>query len=155
MLSAKALLPVGLGEDTVPGSVHPHRWFQTHLAIASSYSLLDKLHVQCERSLRVPSRGVGASNTSSSPICKNNSPFFSPVSPFYQRFSPFVWLFYCSAFPSLISPAVSLRVKVGEIRLSPGFVEGKNNRTTALMPQGYGYANRRHLRLRIPLEAAS
>jgi len=46
-------------------------------------------------------------------------------------------------------------VKVGETRLSHGFVEGKNNRTTALMPQGYGYANRRHLRLRIPLEAAS
>jgi hypothetical protein len=51
--------------------------------------------------------------------------------------------------------SASFRVKVGETRLSHGFVEGKNNRTTALMPQGYGYANRRHLRLRIPLEAAS
>jgi hypothetical protein len=28
-------------------------------------------------------------------------------------------------------------------------VEGKNNRTKALMRQGYGYRNRRHLRLRI------
>jgi transposase len=40
-------------------------------------------------------------------------------------------------------------------RLSNGFVEGKNNRTKALMRQGYGYANRRHLRLRILLEVAS
>ncbi|MFL5665768.1 MAG: transposase [Ktedonobacteraceae bacterium] len=39
-------------------------------------------------------------------------------------------------------------------RLSNGFVEGKNNRTKALMPQGYGYRNRRHLRLRILLEVA-
>src|SRR6266446_1097287 len=39
-------------------------------------------------------------------------------------------------------------------RLSNGFVEGKNNRTKALMRQGYGYANRRHLRLRILLEVA-
>lgn len=36
-------------------------------------------------------------------------------------------------------------------RLSNGFVEGKNNRTKALMRQGYGYRNRRHLRLRILL----
>jgi Transposase len=57
--------------------------------------------------------------------------------------------------PSYILGSPSFRVKVGETRLSHGFVEGKNNRTTALMPQGYGYANRRHLRLRIPLEAAS
>lgn len=34
-------------------------------------------------------------------------------------------------------------------RLSNGFVEGKNNRTKALMRQGYGYRNRQHLRLRI------
>jgi transposase len=34
-------------------------------------------------------------------------------------------------------------------RLSNGFVEGKNNRTKALMRQGYGYRNRHHLRLRI------
>jgi transposase len=34
-------------------------------------------------------------------------------------------------------------------RISNGFVEGKNNRTKALMPQGYGYRNRHHLRLRI------
>ena len=34
-------------------------------------------------------------------------------------------------------------------RLSNGFVEGKNNRTKTLMRQGYGYRNRRHLRLRI------
>ena len=40
------------------------------------------------------------------------------------------------------------------IRLSNGFVEGKNNRTKALMRQGYGYRNRRHLRLRILLEVA-
>ncbi len=39
-------------------------------------------------------------------------------------------------------------------RLSNGFVEGKNNRTKALMCQGYGYRNRRHLRLRILLEVA-
>jgi transposase len=36
-------------------------------------------------------------------------------------------------------------------RISNGFVEGKNNRTKALMRQGYGYRNRRHLRLRILL----
>lgn len=40
-------------------------------------------------------------------------------------------------------------------RLSNGFVEGKNNRTKALMRQGYGYRNRRTLRLRIRLEVAS
>jgi transposase len=34
-------------------------------------------------------------------------------------------------------------------RLSNGFVEGKNNRTKAIMRQGYGYRNRHHLRLRI------
>ena len=39
-------------------------------------------------------------------------------------------------------------------RLSNGFVEGKNNRTKALMRQGFGYRNRRHLRLRILLEVA-
>jgi transposase len=39
-------------------------------------------------------------------------------------------------------------------RLSNGFVEGKNNRTKALMRQGYGYRNRHHLRLRILLEVA-
>jgi len=37
------------------------------------------------------------------------------------------------------------------IRISHGFVEGKNNRTKALMRQGYGYRNRQHLRLRILL----
>jgi transposase len=36
-------------------------------------------------------------------------------------------------------------------RLSNGFVEGKNNRTKALMRQAYGYRNRQHLRLRILL----
>ena len=36
--------------------------------------------------------------------------------------------------------------------ISNGFVEGKNNRTKALMRQGYGYRNRQHLRLRILLE---
>lgn len=40
-------------------------------------------------------------------------------------------------------------------RLSNGFVEGKNNRTKTLMRQGYGYRNRRHLRLRILLEVAA
>ncbi len=39
-------------------------------------------------------------------------------------------------------------------RLSNGFVEGKNNRTKAIMRQGYGYQNRRNLRLRILLEVA-
>jgi transposase len=39
-------------------------------------------------------------------------------------------------------------------RLSNGFVEGKNHRTKVLMRQGYGYPNRRHLRLRILLEVA-
>lgn len=34
-------------------------------------------------------------------------------------------------------------------RISNGFVEGKNNRTKALMRQAYGYRNRQHLRLRI------
>jgi transposase len=37
------------------------------------------------------------------------------------------------------------------MRLSNGFVEGKNNRTKAIMRQGYGYRNRSHLRLRILL----
>ena len=35
------------------------------------------------------------------------------------------------------------------MRISNGFVEGKNNRTKAIMRQGYGYRNRHHLRLRI------
>jgi transposase len=39
-------------------------------------------------------------------------------------------------------------------RLSNGFVEGKNNRTKALMRQAYGYRNLQHLRLRILLEVA-
>lgn len=39
-------------------------------------------------------------------------------------------------------------------RLTNGFVEGKNNRTKTIMRQGYGYRNRRHLRLRILLEVA-
>ena len=37
-------------------------------------------------------------------------------------------------------------------RLSNGFVEGKHNRTKAIMRQAYGYRNRRHLRMRILLE---
>ncbi len=41
------------------------------------------------------------------------------------------------------------------MRISNGFVEGKNNRTKALMRQGYGYRNRHHLRLRILLESGS
>jgi len=40
-------------------------------------------------------------------------------------------------------------------RLSNGFVEGKNNRTKAIMRQAYGYRNRRHLRLRILLEGVA
>lgn len=36
-------------------------------------------------------------------------------------------------------------------RISNGFVEGKNNRTKAIMRRGYGYRNRHHLRLRILL----
>ena len=39
-------------------------------------------------------------------------------------------------------------------RLRNGFVEGKNNRTKAMMRQGYGYRNRHNLRLRILLEVA-
>jgi transposase len=39
-------------------------------------------------------------------------------------------------------------------RLSNGFVEGKNNRTKAIMRQGYGSRTRRNLRLRILLEVA-
>ena len=39
-------------------------------------------------------------------------------------------------------------------RLSNGFVEGKNNRTKAVMRQGYGYRNRRTLRLRILMAVA-
>lgn len=38
-----------------------------------------------------------------------------------------------------------------QFRISNGFVEGKNNRTKAIMRQGYGYRNRQHLRLRILL----
>jgi transposase len=38
--------------------------------------------------------------------------------------------------------------------VSHGFVEGKNNRTKALMRQGYGYRNRDHLRLPILLKVA-
>lgn len=37
------------------------------------------------------------------------------------------------------------------MRISNGFVEGKNNRTKAIMRQAYGYRNRHHLRLRILL----
>jgi transposase len=37
------------------------------------------------------------------------------------------------------------------IRISNGFVEGKNNRTKAMMRQAYGYRNRLHLRLHILL----
>ena len=40
-------------------------------------------------------------------------------------------------------------------RLSNGFVEGKNNRTKALMRQAYGFRNLQHLRLRVLLEVAS
>src|SRR5579885_1332675 len=40
-------------------------------------------------------------------------------------------------------------------RISNGFVEGKNNRTKALMRQAYGFRNLQHLRLRVLLEVAS
>ena len=40
------------------------------------------------------------------------------------------------------------------LRLTNGFVEGKNNRTKALMRQGYGYRNRHHLRWRILTQIA-
>jgi len=36
-----------------------------------------------------------------------------------------------------------------ENRITNGFVEGKNNRTKAIMRQAYGYRNRLNLRLRI------
>src|SRR6266567_6538504 len=39
------------------------------------------------------------------------------------------------------------------ILVSNGFVEGKNNRTKAMMRQAYGYRNRYHLRMRILLGA--
>jgi transposase len=39
-------------------------------------------------------------------------------------------------------------------RISNGFVEGKNNRTKALMRQAYGFRNFQHLRLRVLLEVA-
>lgn len=39
-------------------------------------------------------------------------------------------------------------------RISNGFVEGRNNRTKALMRQAYGYRNYEHLRLRILLGVA-
>jgi len=39
-------------------------------------------------------------------------------------------------------------------RLTNGFVEGKNNRTKALMRAAYGYRNHQHLRWRILLEVA-
>jgi len=41
------------------------------------------------------------------------------------------------------------------MRLSNGFVEGKNNRTKAIMRQGYGYRNRHNLRLRILMEGVA
>ncbi len=40
------------------------------------------------------------------------------------------------------------------LRLTNGFVEGKNTRTQALMRQAYGYRNRRTLRLRLLTEVA-
>lgn len=40
-------------------------------------------------------------------------------------------------------------------RISNGFVEGKNNRTKALMRQAYGYRNRLNLRLRILMTEAA
>lgn len=40
-------------------------------------------------------------------------------------------------------------------RIRNGFVESKNNRTKALMRQGYVYRNRHNLRLRILLAVAS
>jgi hypothetical protein len=57
---------------------------------------------------------------------------------------------------SRFSPQALLLSEGQEARgsLSNGFVEGKNNRTKALMRQGYGYRNRQHLRLRILLEVA-
>ena len=39
-------------------------------------------------------------------------------------------------------------------RISNGFVEGKNNRTKALMRQAYGYRNHQHLRVRVLLGVA-
>jgi len=40
------------------------------------------------------------------------------------------------------------------IRISNGFVEGKNNRTKALMRQAYGFRNLQHLRVRVLLGVA-
>jgi transposase len=37
------------------------------------------------------------------------------------------------------------------VLVSNGFVEGKNNRTKAMMRQAYGYRNRHNLRMRILL----
>src|SRR5438270_10692976 len=111
MLSAKGLPPVDPGEDRVPRIVHLGRWCQMHLAIASRYSPLDKLHVQYEQSLRVPSRWVQASKTSFSPFYTNTPLFSPPLTPFYQRFSLFVFLFSCSVLLLLISPTVSQRME--------------------------------------------
>jgi transposase len=41
------------------------------------------------------------------------------------------------------------------VLVSNGFVEGKNNRTKAMIRQAYGYRNRYNLRMRILLGAAS
>ncbi len=57
--------------------------------------------------------------------------------------------------PEVITALTALRTWEREIvafftfRISNGYVEGTNNRTKALMRQGYGYRNRHHLRWRI------
>src|SRR5882762_10482864 len=72
MLSAKELLLVDPVEDTVPQIVHLGRWCQMCRAIASKYSLWDRLHVQYEPSLLVPRSWNQASKTSSSPFVRIN-----------------------------------------------------------------------------------
>jgi transposase len=54
-----------------------------------------------------------------------------------------------SAFRNWRSEILAFFSFLPEFRVSNGFVEGKNNRTKALMRQAYGYRNRLNLRLRI------
>lgn len=66
------------------------------------------------------------------------------------RASDFAPLHHClSAFHRWRQEILAFFQFLPSIRLSNGFVEGKNNRTKAIMRQGYGYRNRQHLRLRI------
>src|SRR5258708_28995632 len=88
MLSARELPPVDPAEDRVPRIVHPGRWCQMHLAIASRYSSLDRQHVQYERSLQVPSRWVQASKTSFFSFLHEYITFLSTVASILPKVFP-------------------------------------------------------------------